>query len=118
MLQVHADGENSIAARQLQQEELSVMLASTHGTAVAQYGGTQLCAQSALLEARAELFTSNQRCRDLEMSLLLKEEALEDRDDCLMHTREQLTRTSRRGHTSPCRLSCTPWALALHVMPV
>jgi hypothetical protein len=79
MFEVYGDGENRVPSRQLH-DQINVSLATSSA-----YGGSD-----ALMEVRKELCASTQRCRDLEMSLLLKEEALEDRDECLMYTREQL----------------------------
>jgi hypothetical protein len=80
MFEVYGDCENRMASRQMQRDQLSVSWATA-----AQYGGSD-----ALMEARKDLYASTQRCRDLEMSLLVKEEALVDRDECLMCTRAQL----------------------------
>lgn len=95
MFEVYSDGENCTPAQQLQQEQLGVALAS-YGS-----GG------SALLQAHAELYATRQRCKDLEMSLLLKEEALEHRDECLMYSRKQLKGTTANLAPGPCRAPCT-----------
>lgn len=68
---------------QLQQDQLGLSLDSPSSA----YSGTP---RSALIQARKDVYAYKQRCSDLEMSLYVKEEALEHRDECLMYTREQL----------------------------
>lgn len=89
MFQEYSDGESLVPPGQVQAESV-----------VGLSGPVAYGSQTSLMKAHNELFVSDQHCRDLEMSLFLKEMALEQRDISLMHTREQLQRAYPRPSLS------------------